>query len=420
MKTESNEIHYTRSVIELSEILPVITSQAVFSTTGIKLVSEGVRLNASFFERLAQHNMAPPLEQCLVVEGGVDHAHLEEEAQRLLHENTRLAAMAKNLPDTGSFWPVVTAIPISDPIQFLLTLAKERRPALFRHSLVTMLIALYLGMRQGMGHKQLVELATSALLHDIGELRLDDQLFDSHAPLDAEGRRQIYLHPVIGQVILASSPEYSQEVIHAVLQHHERMDGSGYPNGLAAEQITRLAQYVALAEVAASKVGSQPARGASLEVILKLNAAQFAADLVGYLGVLSQKNQTVEPQVMQQIQMRLGKIGEVLAQWKTLSANLLIKNKSAAGLVQRRLEDLEISLLDAGVNPADMDGTTGGIEQDAAALKELDQLCLETLWQLRAIVLETRRSWPEYATDTSPAGQAVYAWLSIAEPLLQA
>lgn len=80
----SNEEYYTGSVTELADIVPVITSQEVFSDTGMKLVNKGIRLNSSFFERLGRHNILPPLEQCLIVENGVTSAEIVTIAQQLL------------------------------------------------------------------------------------------------------------------------------------------------------------------------------------------------------------------------------------------------------------------------------------------------------------------------------------------------
>ena len=69
--TERYDEHYISSVTALGDTHEVVTSQAVFTRNGIKLVDVGARINSAFREKLVQHKLLPPIDQCLTVAGGV-------------------------------------------------------------------------------------------------------------------------------------------------------------------------------------------------------------------------------------------------------------------------------------------------------------------------------------------------------------
>ena len=87
---------------------------------------------------------------------------------------------------------------------------------------------------------------TAGLLHDIGNIGVDDYIFEKPQKLSDSEWNKIMKHPETGYRILSSVNELS-EVASVVLQHQERWDGSGYPNALAGEQISMPARIVGIA-----------------------------------------------------------------------------------------------------------------------------------------------------------------------------
>lgn len=419
-----NELYYTRCVIELAETIPVITSQAIFSVTGIKLVNPGVRLNSTFFERFARQNLLPPLEQCLQVEGGVGHAALLQVAGEMLQQDEALQRMANTLPDAQAWLQPLQMVNLSEPVVFLLTLAREQRPALLKHSVLVALLSIYLGMRLGMSQQHLTLLASAGLFHDLGELRLDERLFAAHHKPDPEQRRLLRTHPAISQHILLNTAAYPLELIQAVVQHHERMDGSGYPFGMAGSEMNRYGRILSLAEAVATKLDERNSATA-LEFMLKLNAHQFDEHL---LSILLGLNDHRAPPCAARAQVQLaakvprlheeiGKFGLAINYWQRLLDGPP-PPRSPAAFIQQRLGKLAFVARAAGINPADKRSLTAGIEQDAVCLDEVEQLSNEALQQVREIVFEVRRRWPDFANDASPIGKVVCGWMEHMEELL--
>jgi len=90
-------------------------------------------------------------------------------------------------------------------------------------------------------------LQLAAGLHDIGKISIDQAILTKPAPLTDDEWKRLQQHPEIGYRITQAIPELSQ-ISEIVLTHHERWDGSGYPQGLKGEQIPLMARIVAVAD----------------------------------------------------------------------------------------------------------------------------------------------------------------------------
>jgi diguanylate cyclase (GGDEF)-like protein len=99
----------------------------------------------------------------------------------------------------------------------------------------------------GMSRAEVQGVGTAALLHDIGKLAVPDHVLAKPGPLTPEEFQKVEIHPQIGAEILAGVP-FPYPVAPLVLGHHERWDGRGYPNGLAADQIPLGARILAVVD----------------------------------------------------------------------------------------------------------------------------------------------------------------------------
>jgi putative nucleotidyltransferase with HDIG domain len=105
-----------------------------------------------------------------------------------------------------------------------------------------------LAMRAGLPMEKVLQVAMGGMLHDVGKLALSDTLFTNRrATLSKKMLREVYHHPLIGATILRQV-SYPRPVFDAVLFHHERLDGSGYPFGLRGSAIPTSARIVSIAD----------------------------------------------------------------------------------------------------------------------------------------------------------------------------
>ncbi len=106
------------------------------------------------------------------------------------------------------------------------------------------------------------ELEFGFLLHDIGKLAVSDVILYKPGPLNDEERALMARHPVIGAEII-DSIEFLQGTKQVILHHHERWDGTGYPDGLAGAEIPLAARVFAVADVLDAVTTVRPYRPAS-------------------------------------------------------------------------------------------------------------------------------------------------------------
>jgi len=119
------------------------------------------------------------------------------------------------------------------------------------HSERVAFISRWIGERlsqvQPLTEKQLHHIYLAGLLHDIGKIGVSELVLRKRGRLTDEERSIIQAHPRIGAAIL-SEIRQMDEIIPGVLSHHERLDGKGYPQGLAGEQIPLVARIISLAD----------------------------------------------------------------------------------------------------------------------------------------------------------------------------
>jgi response regulator RpfG family c-di-GMP phosphodiesterase len=132
-------------------------------------------------------------------------------------------------------------------IDSLVRAMEERDAYTAGHSVRVRRYAEKLGKAIGLDRRQLNHLSLAARLHDIGKVGIPEAILNKPGPLTLAEDLLIREHPVIGERILAPVVR-SQEVLAAIRGHHERLDGSGYPDGLAGECIPLLARLIAVAD----------------------------------------------------------------------------------------------------------------------------------------------------------------------------
>ncbi|ADU31669.1 HD-GYP domain-containing protein [Evansella cellulosilytica] len=134
----------------------------------------------------------------------------------------------------------------------------------FQHSLNVTIYSLALGNKLGLNDKQLNELGMGAILHDIGKVAIPVEILNKQDKLTDEEFQLIQEHSTIGFDLLRKSQTISLIAAHCAYQHHERLDGSGYPRGIKGKDIHLYAKIIGIADVFDAVTGNRVYRKAKL------------------------------------------------------------------------------------------------------------------------------------------------------------
>lgn len=131
----------------------------------------------------------------------------------------------------------------------VLTELLEHEEALLRHSFHVTVYSLAIASKLNMSAKELQQLALAALLHDIGKISIRSAVLNKPGRLTQKEYDEIKTHTVWGLRYLQSYASFPNGIQEVVVQHHERLDGSGYPYHLTADCIHPWAKIVAVSDV---------------------------------------------------------------------------------------------------------------------------------------------------------------------------
>jgi putative nucleotidyltransferase with HDIG domain len=118
----------------------------------------------------------------------------------------------------------------------------------YLHSVRVSNLAYKIGERVGFNSQELEQLKLSALLHDMGKLKVSKSILDKPTKLDPIEWDSIKKHPLYGVEMLQHSYLLSNEAMEGVFSHHEYYNGEGYPRGLKGESINSFARVIAIAD----------------------------------------------------------------------------------------------------------------------------------------------------------------------------
>ena len=179
------------------------------------------------------------------------------------------------------------------PDQYLVKVMEDVIEDLHGHVHRVSNLAVDLGRGLGLGNDDLDRLALAGILHDVGKIHMDPGILGKPGPLDQTERDLMERHPELGFAMTRN--RLDPKISEAILYHHERFDGGGYPFGLAGDAIPILSRIVLVADAfdaMTSKRAYQPALPVDFAVheITRNAGSQFDPAVVEIFIGLAQVN----------------------------------------------------------------------------------------------------------------------------------
>lgn len=252
-------------LVPIDQVTPDMRlGQAVQGEDGRVLLQAGVLLHPEYIRRLKELGYAA----LYVLDGIADDLVLPQviraETRQAAMQQVRaaIAATANNqkLQIEGirrSVESMIEEILASRELIVALVDIKSLDNNLFAHCVNVAVLSLIVGKTLGYSHQQLYELGIGAMLHDIGKCRVDQQILNKPGRLTPAEYDQVKKHAEYGFEMLRNEYGLSTMSAHIAFQHHERMDGSGYPRRLKGTEIIEYARIVAVCDMFDSMTSDQ-------------------------------------------------------------------------------------------------------------------------------------------------------------------
>ncbi|MBT9597316.1 MAG: HD domain-containing protein [Vitreoscilla sp.] len=401
--SDSVNPHYLDHVVETAGKREVEASEDIIASNGMKLLAKGARIAPEVRERLLQHKLAKPLEDCVRVVDGVIPEAFGPMAEELLDQHALLAALCAN--ERAQPVPVsLGKLRLTMPVQSLLTVYSDYQGDRLRHTVGVAMLSMALARRLFPGdvdrHRLL---AFAGLVHDVGELYIDPQFLKRGARLQPEQWRHIVTHPVVGHRVLKNMEGAGREVAEAVLLHHERLDGFGYPRGVAGDRFTLNGQILAIAEWLMALIESGLTPLTRARVATQLITGEFDPALVEEVTAAAFTsdepiNTLATPAPLDDAVPRVARIVQTLHRFaktrdwidERIAAARGERRATLEAGVQRMLR-IQMAFSSTGLNAASPEQILSelGSLQDPQLQLEVTTIVCELEWRLRELERET-------------------------------
>lgn len=159
------------------------------------------------------------------------------------------------------------------------------------HSVDVATISMITAKKKGKSQKELFEIGMAGLMHDIGKTKVPPEILNKPAKLTFEEFKEMKKHSLYSYQMVKDNTSISNDVKLAMLQHHEKLDGSGYPYGIKGDEIHPYAKIITIADIFDALVTNRPykrgiAPKEAVEMIMGMTETLDMKDLKSFLSTM--------------------------------------------------------------------------------------------------------------------------------------
>ena len=375
--------HALATILEASQTKNIIAASDIFDISGIKLWARDMPVSSALQRKLLDRQLRNPLESCLMAEDGVTAQSLVLCTQALLERDAPINLVLR--PYAARIVQEVAQLPLHSVAQLLLTAGQASRPESFDHAVQAMALAGALMLAHGGSTAELRLAMLAGLLHDLGEMYIDPRYGEADADrsLDFTSYQQLVVHPHVGQLLLAQLTNYPAALARAVAEHHERLDGSGYPHSLRRDAVSPLGRLLAAAEAALGVLRGERPYLSRVSVALRVVPGEFDLSWLGRIADAARAHPALHASLdASEVQARLTTLGEALQAAQDSASTLASGAESPALKAALALAMHLLGRLRTGWYASGLWSTEAVVAEDAAEMESVED---ELFFRLRSI-----------------------------------
>lgn len=318
------------------QALRIVVAEDIRDVAGAKLVAKGQVFDPELQQRLASRHLHKPLETSLSATDGVTGTEFEQTALKLCRDSAFLVTIVGR--DYSQLRSLLHSLSLNPFTRLMLSVQQVALPWQFAHSVLCSVMAGVLAMKAG-GPPANAQLALIAgLIHDMGEMYRSAQSPTRIGGIDRALWSVIVEHPCTAKRLIEQFTDYPDSVSQAVYEHHERLDGSGYPRGITGKEISSLGRILCLADTVCGVASAPDNQGARAKLAVSFVPGEFDPGLVSTLT--SAINGTFAAEIVLPTPYDRG---AALNRAKTISQRLQVACREVERLAHSSLEDGQLA-----------------------------------------------------------------------------
>jgi HD-GYP domain-containing protein (c-di-GMP phosphodiesterase class II) len=244
---ESSQQHYVSHLAEVSKSNKVILEEDVFNQRGVLVVKKGMEVDKVFAQKIAKHKLLKPLDHCISLTSRLNQRTSFEFFTQRLNDMQLSDIVHHNgmYNDAMEAFHLLTQHPL---VTQKLTVLAERMPDVFARSLLTSVIAMSLCKELKLSRQTTENVFLANIISDVGLLHIDPLIVSKEGKYTESEWKMMQGHVVIAKHFADMVPNLPKSVGKAILEHHERVDGFGYPFSKQATQLGVEGQIMAMVD----------------------------------------------------------------------------------------------------------------------------------------------------------------------------
>ncbi|MCW8885213.1 MAG: HD domain-containing protein [Motiliproteus sp.] len=245
----NHDLNYLEHLIHLDDQQPVTATEDIYNQFGVLLIAKGSRMDRRVASQLHKHRLAQPLDQQVALQDTLSKADILSDINGMIeatedfleiHQAHQFEVPLKDLCLSGNLPPI---------LRQRLTVLKFRLPDAYEHCLFSAWMCGLFGRALELNKHDMQEAFTCGLIHDLGVLHLCPSLMEEGQEMSEERWKAIQSHVLIGKLLIDELAFYSPAVSAGILEHHERMDRTGYPSRKSPEKLGLFGQIIGCADL---------------------------------------------------------------------------------------------------------------------------------------------------------------------------
>ncbi|MEW6353144.1 MAG: HD domain-containing phosphohydrolase [Pseudomonadota bacterium] len=286
--------HYVERLAHVNQQNDVLATEDIVNARGTLIARKGTRIDAATARRVALHRLSKPLELQVEISDTLHGKNILQTLDGLVAEHGDLQAVDARLKFRTDFAELLSRQTLNAVLRQKLMVMALRHPALFKQTLLGAWLAALIARELGLPEATLHRAAMAALARDLGLLHLPADLLEKQGVYSPPEWRAMQSHVVISQMIIREVAGMHPDIALAVLEHHERLDGTGYPAGKEGAELGLLGQILSMADaLCAIRFKRFSASGHNLgdmEAFLLMNSACYHRAVVDAVYAILRKS----------------------------------------------------------------------------------------------------------------------------------